>query len=167
MPGFVRGACSVTSSIGKAIIRKITGYENEDIEQEVYIKVWRWSSNQKIEKMNQWVNKVTANTCKDYLKSKNFKIENLKTDDDNLINNIKDTKTPEKVLNSKQRQKMILKAVDNLPKKMKDVIVLYEFEQKSYDEISKKLAVPVVTVKSRLFCAREILKDDLSELIGD
>ena len=62
---------------------------------------------------------------------------------------------------------MILKAVDNLPKKMKEVIILYEFEQKSYEEISQKVGVPIGTVKSRLFCAREILKDDLSELIGE
>ena len=73
----------------------------------------------------------------------------------------------EKILNIKQRQKIILKAVNELPKKMKEVIVLYEFEQKTYEEISKILNVPIGTVKSRLSCAREILKDDLSELIGE
>ena len=91
----------------------------------------------------------------------------MKIDDENALNSIKENKTPEKILNSKQRQKMILKAVDELPKKMRDVIILYEFEQKSYDEISQKLNVPIGTIKSRLHCAREILKDDLAELIGD
>ena len=151
----------------KAIIRNITGRENEDIEQEVYIKVWRTTSKNNIEKIHQWVNKVTANTCKDFLKSKQYRVEHMKVDDENIINEIKETKTPEKIYNSKQRQKMILKAVDNLPRKMKEVITLYEFEQKSYEEISKKIGVPIGTVKSRLFCAREILKDDLSELIGE
>lgn len=155
----------------KAIIRNITGKENEDIEQEVYIKVWRGSLKNQlpIVKFSQWINKITANTCKDYLKSKQYKTEKMKVEDEDntIVNEIKDSKTPEKILNSKQRQKMILKAVDALPKKMKDVIVLYEFEQKTYEEISKKLGVPTGTVKSRLFCAREILKDDLSELIGD
>lgn len=151
----------------KAIIRNIIGRENEDIEQEVYIKVWRNTGKNNIEKIHQWVNKVTANTCKDFLKSKQYRVEHMKVDDENVINEIKETKTPEKILNSKQRQKMILKAVDNLPKKMKEVIILYEFEQKSYEEISQKVGVPIGTVKSRLFCAREILKDDLSELIGE
>lgn len=151
----------------KAIIRNIIGHDNEDMEQEVYIKIWRGSNGKKIEKINQWVNKITSNTCKDFLKSKQHRIETLKVDDENIINEIRETKTPEKILNSKQRQKMILKAVNELPKKMKDVIILYEFEQKSYEEISEKLKIPTGTVKSRLFCAREILKVELSELIGD
>ena len=151
----------------KAIIRNIVGRENEDIEQEVYIKVWKGSNGRNISKIKQWVNKITANTCKDFLKSKQYRIESMKVDDEDAITAVKDSKTPEKILNSKQRQKMILKAVENLPKKMRDVIVLYEFEQKSYEEISQKLNIPAGTVKSRLYCAREILKDDLSELIGD
>lgn len=152
----------------KAIIRNLTGHENEDIEQDVYIKVWQGSLKKtKISKFTQWVNTITANTCKDFLKSKQYRIEKMKIEDDTVINDIQDTKTPDKVLDSKQRQKRILKAVDELPKKMKEVIVLYEFEQKSYDEISQKLKIPVGTVKSRLYCAREILKEELSELIGD
>ena len=152
----------------KAIIRNIIGRDNEDIEQEVYIKVWKSSLGKpNISKLSHWVSKVTSNTCKDFLKSKQYKIEKMKIEDDSIINDIKDSKTPERVLDSKQRQKMILKAVDRLPKKMKDVIVLYEFEDESYDVIAKKLKVPVGTVKSRLYCAREILKKELSELIGD
>ena len=151
----------------KAIIRNIIGRDSEDMEQEVYIKIWRGTKDKNIEKISPWVNKITANTCKDFLKSKQHRIENLKTYDETVLNEIKDTKTPEKILNSKQRQKTILKAVDGLPKKMKEVVVLYEFEQKSYDEISQKLKIPKGTVKSRLFCAREILKVELEELIGD
>lgn len=152
----------------KTIIRNIIGRENEDIEQEVYIKVWKGSINKSdISRFSKWVNTITANTCKDFLKSKYFKIQKMQIDEDSVINQIQETKTPEKILNSKQRQKIILKAVDELPKKMKEVITLYEFEQKTYDEISQKLKVPVGTIKSRLYCAREILKQQLSELIGD
>ena len=151
----------------RTIIKNIVGRENEDIEQEVYIKVWKNSNGKNISKFSHWVNKITANACKDFLRSKQYRIENMKVDDENIINNVKDSKTPEKILNSKQRQKIILKAVDELPPKMRDVIILYEFEQKSYDEISKKLNIPIGTVKSRLHCAKEILKDDLAELIGE
>ena len=91
----------------------------------------------------------------------------MQVENEDVVNEIKDSKTPEKIYDTKQRQKMILKAVDKLPKKQKEVIILYEFEEKSYEEISQKLKVPVGTVKSRLYCAREILKEELSELIGD
>ena len=152
----------------KAIIRNLTGKENEDIEQEVYIKVWKGSKTQnKISKFSQWVNTIASNTCKDFLKSKQYRISKMQVENEDVVNEIKDSKTPEKIYDTKQRQKMILKAVDKLPKKQKEVIILYEFEEKSYEEISQKLKVPVGTVKSRLYCAREILKEELSELIGD
>ena len=153
----------------RSIIKNIVGQQNEDIEQEVYIKVWKNQNNtiNSISKFKMWINKVTANTCKDFLKSKQNRCANLENHDDNLINEIKETRTPEKLVESKQRQKMILKAVDELPKKMREVIILYEFEQKSYEDISKKLDIPIGTVKSRLSCARTVLKEELKELIGD
>ena len=151
-----------------SIITNITGKPNEDIQQEVYIKIWRGlKNNPSILKLTQWVNAITANTCKDFLKSKQYKIQKNTIDDEDFSERVVDVITPEKIVDSKQRQKLILKAIDELPKKMKEVIILYEFEDKSYEEISEKLKVPVGTVKSRLFCARTVLKEELSDLIGD
>ena len=67
----------------------------------------------------------------------------------------------------KERQKAILKAVDQLPSKMREVVYLYEFEEYSYDEIAKKLNISIGTVKSRLFSAREILSEKLSYMKGE
>ena len=152
----------------KAIIKNITGYANEDIEQEIYIKIWRNLKKQNsISKLSNWISTIASNACKDFLKSKQHKTESLKTDDETILENISDVKTPEMLVNSEQRQKFILKTVDKLPKKMKEVIILYEFEEKSYDEISNKLKIPIGTVKSRLSSAREVLKKELHSLIGD
>ena len=49
----------------KAIIRNIIGSQNEDIEQEVYIKVWKNSSGKNIQKINQWVN--TDHMCQKWI----------------------------------------------------------------------------------------------------
>ncbi len=57
-----------------------------------------------------------------------------------------------------------MKAVDELPKDLRQVIVLYEFEEKSYKEIADKLHIVEGTVKSRLFNARKILAQKLSFL---
>ena len=67
----------------------------------------------------------------------------------------------------KERQKAILKAVDSLPSKMREVINLYEFEELSYEEIANKLGISLGTVKSRLFSAREILSEKLAYLKGE
>ena len=65
------------------------------------------------------------------------------------------------------RQKIILKAVDSLPRKLRDVIVWYEFEEMSYETIAKKAGVPVGTVRSRLSNARKILSEKLQFLKGE
>ena len=72
-----------------------------------------------------------------------------------------------KIINAKMRQKLILKAVDELPAKMRKVIILFEFEGLSQEQIARKTGVPVGTVKSRLFHARQILSQNLSYLKGE
>ena len=152
------------------IIRNFTGSKNEDIEQEVYIKVWKnLEKYSEKNKFTQWINTITANTCRDYLRSKSSKIERENYEDDEELNSIKDSESrnPEAVLDKKERQKAVLKAVDRLPKKMKEVVILYEFEGRSYEEISKKLNIPTGTVRSRLSNARSELKETLKNIIGD
>jgi len=45
------------------------------------------------------------------------------------------------------------------------VVVLYDIEQMGYEEISRVLNLPVGTVKSRLHRARNLLKNELSDLM--
>ena len=54
-----------------------------------------------------------------------------------------------------------------LPKKLKETIILYEFEDYSYEKIAEKLKIPQGTVKSRINNARKILKEKLSFLIEE
>ena len=152
----------------KAVIRKFTGSFNEDIEQEVYLKTWQKLPEYKEEgKFKQWICMITANICKDYFRSKNYKSAVLESNDDTTIENIVSADNPEKVTDEKERQKVILKAVDSLSKEHRKVVVLFEFEGYSLEEISLRLKIPVGTVKSRLFNARKILKDKLKFLQGE
>ncbi len=52
-------------------------------------------------------------------------------------------------------------ALDNLPMDFKTVILLCDIEQFSYEEISDILEIPIGTVRSRLFRARNMLKEKL------
>ena len=71
------------------------------------------------------------------------------------------------LIDEKQRQKIILKAVDSLSKEHRKVVILIEFEGYTMEETAKRLNVPLGTVKSRLFNARKILKEKLSFLQGE
>ena len=152
----------------RQIIKNFTGEYNEDLEQEVYIKTYK-NLNKYTEqnKFSSWICTITANLCRDYLRSSKFKIQNHTVSDEEVINNIANKKTPEKEYSSKERQKIILKEINALPKKMKEVIILYEFEDYSYEKIAQKLKIPEGTVKSRINNARKILKENLSFLMRE
>jgi RNA polymerase sigma-70 factor, ECF subfamily len=55
----------------------------------------------------------------------------------------------------------VLRAVDELPTEFREVLVLSDMENLPYAEIAESLAIPVGTVKSRLFRARRILQGRL------
>jgi RNA polymerase sigma-70 factor (ECF subfamily) len=152
----------------KAIIKKITGSYNEDIEQEVYIKTWKNIDNYKESgKLKSWIATITANVCRDYFKSSSYKQNLREVRDEGVLENKAVLASQEKIIDAKKRQKIILKAVDELPYKMRKVVVLFEFEDFSIAEIAKKLGEPEGTIKSRLFNARKVLAEKLKLLLGE
>ncbi len=145
----------------------MTGSNNEDIEQEVYIRTWKNIDKYKENgKFKSWISTITANVCRDYMKSAYFRhSQNAVTEEDELIQ-IKDEKEGiENELIRKQRQKQIMDAIDALKPKLREVIIMYEMQEMTYEEISEKLKCPVGTVRSRLFTARKELSITLKDLI--
>ena len=151
----------------KNIIKLITKQENEDIEQEVYIKLWK--NAEKYEErgsLKSWVNTIAKNTSKDYLKSAVVKNEQNSTSDDIVLCNITDKKrSPEDCVIVNERQKRIIKAVDNLKPKFREVIMLCEIYGFTYEEASKKLNCPIGTIKSRIYNAKKELAEILQDLL--
>ena len=152
----------------RAIIKKLTGSYNEDIEQEVYIKTWRNKENYEEKgKFAQWIGTLTANVCRDYFKSAQERMAARRVGGSEVLEKVRVGGNQEEILDRKKRQKIILKAVDELPKKMREVIILFEFEELSCEQIAKKTGVPEGTVKSRLHSARKILSEKLQFLRGE
>lgn len=151
----------------KNIIKLITNQENEDLEQEVYIKLWKNSG--KYEErgtFKSWVNTIAKNTSKDYLKSSVVKNEQNSTADEYVLTSIKDRKqSPEEKIIASERQKQIITAVENLKPKFKEVIMLCEIYGYTYEEASKKLNCPLGTIKSRIYNAKKELAEVLSDLL--
>jgi RNA polymerase sigma-70 factor (ECF subfamily) len=62
-----------------------------------------------------------------------------------------------------QRQRAVQVALQTLSLDYREVVVLRHFTDLSYDEIAAALGIPVKTVKSRLYTARQQLGGRLSE----
>lgn len=151
----------------RKIISSMTGSNNEDIEQEVYIRTWKNINKYKENgKFKSWINTITANLCRDYMKSSYFRhSQNIVSEEEELIQIKDERESIETKLIQKQRQKRIMDAVDALKPKFREVIIMYEMQDMSYEDIAEKLKCPVGTVRSRLFNARKELSITLSDLI--
>lgn len=57
----------------------------------------------------------------------------------------------------------VVRAIDALPLQFREVVMLRDVEDLTYEEIATMLGIPVGTVKSRLFRARELLQKALRE----
>jgi len=131
----------------------------EDAFQEVFIKVFnkyerfRGKSSEKT-----WIIKITINVCKDILRSSWFK-RVLVTDKVSL--NQSDGLYFEDSLIKKDENRLLFNKVVSLPSALKDVILLYYYQSLSTAEISSILNIAEGTVRSRLYRAREMLKNKL------
>lgn len=149
----------------RSIIRLITKETNEDLEQEVFFKVWKNSDKYKEQGvLKSWINTIAKNTSKDYVKSAHYK--NQTSQDNEILTVIEDKKpSPELVLVNNERQKKIKKAINSLKPRFKEVIMLCEIYGYSYEEASKKLNCPLGTIKSRLYNAKKELAEKLKDLL--
>ncbi len=151
----------------RSIIKLITNEENQDLEQEVYVKVWKNAGKYKEQgSFTGWINTIAKNVSKDYLKSAVKRREQLITEDDTVLLNLKDKKsTPELKLIRNDRQKRIVKAINNLKPKFREVIMYCEINGYTYEECAKRLKCPVGTVKSRIYNAKKQLAVELKDLL--
>lgn len=149
----------------RSIIRLITKETNEDLEQEVFVKIWKNKDKYKEQgTITSWVNTIAKNVSKDYLKSAQYR--NRNTEDDEILTTIKDKKrTPELTLVSAERQKRITIAVNSLKPKFKEVVLYCEIYGYSYEETAQRLKCPIGTVKSRLYNAKKELAEKLKDLL--
>jgi RNA polymerase sigma-70 factor (ECF subfamily) len=151
----------------KNIIRLITKEDNEDLEQEVYLKIWKNSDKyQEKGSIKSWISTIARNTSLDYLKSSYQKVFRTSTSEDFVVDSIKDNKiSPEAKIISLERQKKIIAAINKLKPKFKEVIMICEINGYTYEECAKKLNCPIGTVKSRIYNAKKELVEELKELM--
>lgn len=143
----------------------------EDIAQDVFVKVYEKRVVVDLKaKLSTWFYRVTVNASMDYLKSKDSHFISLDERLDNKSQNktrletTADTESlsPLQILGTSELQDLIRKEVDALPKNLKFCLLLYQFEEMSYQEISKILGITEKAVERRLYHAKETLRKSLS-----
>lgn len=142
----------------------------EDIVQETFLRLYKNKHLYKrIAKFSTWLYTIAANLAKTELRKRkrrsilflsNMGYENKDYDlPDNSL-------TPDIKVDNDIKIDMIRNEIDKLPLKFKDVIVLRDIQEFSYEEISNILSIPIGTVKSRVNRGRQRLQKKLKHLLN-
>ena len=144
--------------------------EAEDLTQEAFIKAFGalQSFNEEYA-FSTWLMKIASNNCIDFLRKKKLRTQSIdepvKYKDESLQFELPDHEpTPERKMLNTERSRMINDAIEALPKRYREVIVLRHKEEKSYEEIAELLHLPLGTVKARIFRAREMLNKSIRDI---
>ena len=139
-----------------------------DIVQESFIKVYRkLHSFQGTSKLYTWLYRIVMNHSIDYVRKRPSAV--IVSVDEMLHEPASRDKSmrPDINLLNKELNKKIFEAVDKLPEKQKKAVILREVEDLSYNEIAEIMSCTVGTVMSRLYYAREKLREILKSYVED
>ncbi len=148
-----------------SLILKIIHNQNEveDLVQETFSKAFNSIKNfNKEYAFSTWLYRIATNSSIDYLRKrrlKTFSIDNpISSKDDEYTIEIPDTSDdPGKNLIQSQRDALVREAIKSLPPKYQKVIEMRHLKERTYEEISTELDLPLGTVKAHIFRAREML----------
>lgn len=138
--------------------------EAEDLVQETYAKALKgFSSFQVGTNFRAWMYRILRNTfltSRTGLKATMTVPLDLEDDGPELA---VEPDTPETILIERSNTALVQNAIGELPVHFREVLLLCEVEEMSYQEIAETLSVPTGTVMSRLSRARKMLRDDLRQ----
>jgi RNA polymerase sigma-70 factor (ECF subfamily) len=127
----------------------------EDAAQETFLQAWQHlPSYRPGMPLRSWLYRIAVNAAIDMLR-RNKRILPSSLEDMPLQD---PAPGPETVATREERIVFIQKAVLSLPETSRAVLLLREYEEMSYQEISDTLDIPLGTVMSRLNYARRLLK---------
>ncbi|MGN7476570.1 sigma-70 family RNA polymerase sigma factor [Solibacillus silvestris] len=104
--------------------------------------------------------RIAVNISHNYITSWKYKKIHITTFFQKLLMS---ADTPESQLLKKTESQQLVAAIEELPTKYKDVIVLFHFAELPLQEVGRALKLPVNTVKTRLRRARQMLGMELME----
>ena len=147
----------------------------EDLAQETFIRIYKNIRRYRKDMagFRTWMYRIAANLCKNELRNRGRRskilVNSATSYQRNGIDpteNMPDTSAgPDAQLEEKELQKVLTKAISQLPDKLRTALILRDIKDMPYGEISQIIGRPVGTVKSRINRARLMLKDKVAAYV--
>ena len=148
------------------------GHLAEDVVQDAYLNAFRFFDTLRGEAAKPWLLGIVRNASFDLLRQRgrepmaaDIDVDIDWADEEGVLGTV--SHTPEAILLERCSTAQIDTAIAALPPVFREVIVLRELEEMSYQDIAQLVGVPVGTVMSRLARARGMLRTALAPLVRE
>lgn len=132
----------------------------QDVTQEVFIKLYRFLHQFHRDRFTTWLYKITLNAARDY-----YRIENKEKDKETKLQNERAYgalgKSAEERILVFEEDRELHQAIQILEEKYRIPLILYYFQELTYEQIGEVMNIPLGTVKTRLLRSKEQLKSVL------
>jgi RNA polymerase sigma-70 factor (ECF subfamily) len=147
-------------------------HEIQDVAQEVFIKVYKALPKFRGDSaFYTWIYRIAINTAKNYLVARGRRIQNSNIEPIEAESysggfEQQNFDTPEAEYERQEVERVVHKAVSELPEDLKSAIILREVDGLSYEEIAEEMNCPIGTVRSRIFRARDAIDAALKPVLA-
>ena len=162
----VVGCQSTVTSIALAIVRDVP--TSEDIAQEAFLSAW-----QNLRKLKNpasflpWLRQITRNLARDHLRGQGLR-RTSQGDIEAALAAVADPHPgPPERLAQGQEEAAAADVIDRLPEESREVLLLYYREGQSSRQVASLLGLQDAAVRKRLSRARQLVRDELLQRLGE
>ncbi|HEX6275073.1 MAG TPA: sigma-70 family RNA polymerase sigma factor [Polyangiaceae bacterium] len=152
--------------------------EAEDMAQEVFVQVFKAIGTFRGDsKLGTWIYRIAVNLCKNRIKylgrrhsSDEEELEPVAERtalDEKKSGTVGETSRPDHMVEGYQIERIVQECMAAIDPDVREVLVLRDVEDLSYEELCEVTGLPDGTVKSRLHRARAMLKAAVEERLGE
>jgi len=152
--------------------------EAEDISQEVFVQVFKAIGQFRGDsKLSTWIFRIAVNLCKNRTQYLNRRRSRDQSELEQLAERdamdgakgatVAAIERPDDLLSGKQLEAIVAQAIAAMEPEFREVLVLRDVEDLSYEEIAEIVGVKEGTVKSRIHRARAQLKEAIERALGE
>jgi RNA polymerase sigma-70 factor (ECF subfamily) len=152
--------------------------EAEDMAQEVFVQVFKAIGQFRGDsKLSTWVYRIAVNLCKNRLKYLNRRHSGAEEELEPMADRAPltmgsgvttgDISRPDQMVEGYQLERIVHEAIAELDADFREVLILRDVEDLTYEELCEITGLPDGTVKSRLHRARAMLKISVERKLGD
>jgi len=138
-----------------------------DLSQEAFIRAYRAIKRLDADKkFFTWYYRILKNLCLNHLRDRAIHARPFSEVGETTLLRISDqSEDASKQVEQAETKEMVWDAINSLKPQEREIIILKDFQEHSYKEISELLDCPMGTVMSRLYNARQALKVKLEKVL--